>query len=122
MSIKSQLIPIFIENGAVEFVISLIEEHYKSKHLQHPEDFYTGEQHIFVLDFSTALLSNILHSKIAIEWLRNNSEICVNISNRLLNCIYEEKMPPSVMMHILISLSYIIKSPTLKKFVETPEC
>ena len=123
MSIKSQLIPIFIENDAIEFVISTLEEHYKSISVDNKDDTYnTGEQHIFVLDFSTALLSNILHSKIAIEWLRNNSETCVDISDRLLNSIYQEKMPPSVMMHVLICLSYIIKSPTLKNYVETPEC
>ena len=88
MSIKSQLIPIFIENDAIEFVISILEEHYKSISIDNVDDSYTGEQHIFVLDFSTALLSNILHSKIAIEWLRNNRETCIDISSRLLNSIY----------------------------------
>jgi len=30
MSIKSQLSPIFIENGVIEFILDRLEDHYKS--------------------------------------------------------------------------------------------
>ena len=66
MSIKSQLSPIFIENGVIDFILDRLEDHYKSSsqkinsRTKQPE----GQQHVFFLDFSTALLANILHSKI----------------------------------------------------------
>lgn len=122
MSIKSSLIPIFIENDVIEFVIKKVEVHYSSTSPPPGSRVYTGEQHIFFLDFSTAMLANILHCKVTLEWLKNNRSICISLANRLIEAIYQKKMPPSVLMHLLISLSYIIKSPMLKGYVETPEC
>jgi len=59
---------------------------------------------------------------VAQEWLRNNKEESINIANRLLVAIRQSKMPPSVLMHILISLSYLNRSEVLRSYVESPGC
>jgi predicted DNA binding CopG/RHH family protein len=122
MSIKSQLIPIFIELDIIEFIIRRLELHYSSNSPPPGSRVFTGEQHIFFLDFSTALLANILHSKVTLEWLKNNRHLCISLTNRLIEAINQKKVPPSVIMHLLISLSYIIKSPMLKSYAEGPDC
>lgn len=55
MSIKSQIVPIFIENGLIDFILDTVEQNCRLE----------LESNIFFLDFSTALLANIIHSKIA---------------------------------------------------------
>lgn len=64
MSIKSALIPVFIEHNVIEFIIHKLEVHYSSNSPPPGSRVFTGEQHIFFLDFSTAMLANILHCKI----------------------------------------------------------
>ena len=81
ISIKAQLIPIFIQNGVIEFILTKLKAHYRSAHQADLKAEFTGEQHIFFLDFSTALLANILHCKLSQEWLKNNKRECLSIAS-----------------------------------------
>ena len=85
MSIKSQLSPIFIENNVIDFILDRLEDHYNSskKNINPNTKQPEGMQHVFFLDFSTALLANILHSKITQDWLVKNDQQLISISNRL---------------------------------------
>ena len=64
--------------------------------------------HIFSLDFASALLANILHSHNTLEFLEKNQRQTKEIMNSLLSLL-KENIPISVLMHILISLSYLSK-------------
>lgn len=75
-----------------------------------------------MLDFSTALLANILHCKVTQEWLKKNPDHALKITNRLLNCLTQKKLSPSVLMHILICLGYLNQSEKLNELVNGPEC
>ena len=50
ISIKEDTIPIFVEQGIIDYTVQLIERSAKK------------EVHIFSLDFSSALMANILHA------------------------------------------------------------
>ena len=74
---------------------------------------------IFSLDFSTALLANILHDSFTTEFLlepKNQSEL-VRTIQKFLHLINERRMPTSTLMHILICLSYLNK----EKFTQVAE-
>ena len=66
---------------------------------------------IFALDFDSALLANVLHAKTSHGrlLLPQNREFTINLINRLLGLIYKKNLPTSVLMHILICLSYLNK-------------
>ena len=66
---------------------------------------------IFCLDFISALLANIVHAPSTQIALSQPSELAstTRIIGNLLNLIYDEKIPASVLMDILISLSYLNK-------------
>ena len=57
MSVKESTIDLFVKSGLIPWVLKLLE---KSK---------TLDIHIFSLDFSSALLANILHSHQTLEYL-----------------------------------------------------
>lgn len=80
----------------IKWVLKLLE---KSK---------TLDIHIFSLDFASALLANILHSHNTLEYLEKNPKQTKDIMNSLLSFL-KENIPTSVLMHILISLSYLSK-------------
>ena len=65
----------------------------------------------FALDFSTALLANILHAQSTHTHLQDpaNREELVYTVKTLLELITCKTMPTSTLMHILISLSYLNK-------------
>lgn len=96
MSIKGVLTPVFVEQGVIDFLILRLEDHIKF-----------GGEHIFFLDFSTALLANIFHCRECIQWLLVNKKEALTIANRLLGLLKEPKIPSSVLMHILMSLGYL---------------
>jgi hypothetical protein len=68
----------------------------------------SNDIHIFSLDFSSALLANILHSHNTLEWLEKNSKVTKETMTSLLSLL-KENIPTSVLMHILICLSYLSK-------------
>src|ERR1700742_3401375 len=64
--------------------------------------------HIFSLDFSSALLANILHSHLTMDALEKNAKLTKDVMTSLLSLL-KENIPTSVLMHILICLSYLSK-------------
>ena len=68
----------------------------------------SSEIHIFCLDFSSALLANVIHSQHTLNFLENNMDITKKILYSLLKLI-KSTIPVSVLMHILIAISYLSK-------------
>ena len=96
MSVKEDTIPIYMKYGLIDWIIKLLQ---RSR---------VNDIHIFCLDFASALLANILHSNITLEYLENNISVCKNLTETFLSMI-KENIPTSVLMHILICLSYLSK-------------
>ncbi len=67
MSVKEETIPIFMKAGLIDWIIKILQ---RSR---------ISEIHIFCLDFASALLANILHSSITIDYLESNPPICKNV-------------------------------------------
>ena len=64
--------------------------------------------HVFCMDFASALLANILHSYQVLDSLEKKPFLLKDIITRLLNML-KEQIPTSVLVHILICLSYLSK-------------
>lgn len=67
MSVKEDAIPVYMKHGLIDWIIKLLQ---RSR---------VSEIHIFCLDFASALLANILHSNITLEFLQNNLNVCKNV-------------------------------------------
>ena len=72
--------------------------------------------HVFCLDFSSAMLANIIHTPSTIAYLTKENEFSTEVMKRILKLI-RENIPVSVLMHLLICLSYLSK---INKLIE--EC
>ena len=66
------------------------------------------EIHIFSLDFASALMANILHATSTHEYMQKNTKYTKDLMVKLLKSL-KEPIPTSVLMHLLISLSYLNK-------------
>ena len=99
MSVKEAVIEVLVARGMIQWVLKLLD---KSR---------TGADiHIFSLDFSSALLANILHSHQTLEFLEKQPRLTKDIINNLVQCLKEASIvPTSVLMHVLICLSYLSK-------------
>ena len=109
-SVKDATVPTMIESNLIGWVIELLGESLSRK------------INIFCLDFASALLANIIHSPHAIAFLENNLDIAKRVLEALLGFI-RSNLPVSVLMHVLIAISYLSKEnfePILAevKFVE----
>lgn len=69
VSVKEEAIGIYMKYGLIDWIVKLLQ---RSR---------ISEIHIFCLDFSSALLANILHSTITHDYLENNLTICKNVIN-----------------------------------------
>ena len=96
MSAKEDLVDLLVKNKMIDWIIKLIERS------------TSKEIHTFSLDFGSALLANILHVNTTLDFLEKDPSFTKNIMQRLLTLI-RESIPTSVLMHILISLSYLSK-------------
>ena len=96
MSVKEATIELFVSNGLIQWALKLLEKN-KSQ-----------EIHIFSLDFSSALLANILHSNWTLEHLEKQPAQTKEMMKGLLSLL-KENIATSVLMHILICLSYLSK-------------
>lgn len=67
MSVKEDTIPIYMKAGLIDWVIKLLQ---RSR---------ITDVHIFCLDFASALLANILHSNVTLEFLEKNTQVCKNV-------------------------------------------
>ena len=104
MSIKEDTVETIMKFKMIDWVVKLVERSLEK------------EVHIFSLDFATALLANILHASNTQEYLLKNLSFARSIMERLLGMI-KEQIPTSVLMHVLICLSYLSR----EKFSKTVE-
>lgn len=95
-SIKDTVIPTMIENNLINWIIDLLNESLSKK------------INVFCLDFASALLANIIHSPHTISFLENNLDLAKRILEQLLN-LMKSNIQVSVLMHILIAISYLSK-------------
>ena len=110
MSIKENIIKIYLKNGLIDWINKLLE---RSR---------TNEVHIFCLDFASALIANMLQCSFVLDFLEKNMVPCKSLMENFLGMI-KEKIPTSVLMHILICLKYLGKNRFKKvkdecKFIE----
>lgn len=66
------------------------------------------EIHTFCLDFGSALLANIFHNYAVLEKLEKSTPLLSEILTRLI-ALLKENLPTSVLIHLLICLSYLSK-------------
>lgn len=64
--------------------------------------------HTFCLDFGSALLANILHNYSVLDKLDKNPSLLSEILSRLIGLL-KQNIPTSVLIHLLICLSYLSK-------------
>jgi hypothetical protein len=96
VSIKEDTIPFLVKKGLITWVIKMVDRSLES------------EIHVFSLDFASALLANILHAKSTGENLVTDKKYVSKLLETMLRQI-REKIPTSVLMHLLICLSYLSK-------------
>jgi hypothetical protein len=96
MSVKEEVIPILVDHDMINWILALLSKSKKS------------DIHIFSLDFSSALLANILHCYTTLEKLEEDGDFTKKIMISLLSLL-KENIPSTVLMHILICLSYLSK-------------
>ena len=67
--------------------------------------------HVFCLDFATAMLANVVHSKWTQEALAKKPETVRHVIDSILKVIKEpaDRIEVSVLMHLLITLSYLCR-------------
>ena len=94
MSVKESNIQSFLKYGLIDWFIKLL---LRSKN---------NQIHVFCLDFSSALIANILQSNVTLEFLEKNIAVCKNLIETFLNII-KEKIHSSVLMHYLICLNLL---------------
>lgn len=77
--------------------------------------------HMFCLDFATAMLANMVHSRTCQTNLEKKPEVVVLIIDTILKIIKEppEKIEVSVLMHLLITVSYLCRDRFKKQLDET---
>ena len=68
MSVKEDTIQYYMKHGLIDWIIKLLQ---RSR---------ISEVHIFCLDFASALLANILHSNVTLDYLEKNLPICKNVN------------------------------------------
>ena len=102
ISIKSDSIPILVDLKLIKYIIQLVQRALKRE---------LDNGLTFALDFSTALLANILHAQSTHTHLQDpaNREELIFTVESMLELITCKEMPTSTLMHILISLSYLNK-------------
>jgi hypothetical protein len=64
--------------------------------------------HVFCLDFASATLANVIHTPYTLQYLEHNPKFAYQVMEQLLKFI-RENIQVSVLMHILICLSYLSK-------------
>lgn len=97
VSIKEDTVIYLVKRGIIDWIVALIQRSLKK------------DIHVFSLDFSSALLANILHAKDTnTQWLNEREDQVKNLLKVMLELI-KKKVPTSVLMHLLICLSYLSK-------------
>ncbi len=89
----------------IDWIVGLIERSTKK------------EVHIFSLDFASALMANILHATNSHDYLIKNPKYTKGLMVKILKML-KENIPTSVLMHLLICLSYLNKEKFAKQAEE----
>lgn len=95
-SIKDTVVPTMVQKGLIKWVMDLCKKSLKEK------------IHVFCLDFASAMLSNIIHTQSTLTYLEQNKDYTTDLMENLLRLMRED-IPVSVLMHLLICLSYMSK-------------
>ena len=101
VSIKEDTIPFLVKRGLITWIVKLVGRSLEN------------EIHVFSLDFASALLANILHAKSSSEHLSKDKKYVTKLLEMMLKLI-KDKIPTSVLMHLLICLSYLSKDAFLE--------
>jgi len=94
-----------VDQGIIEWILQLVERS------------LTRKVHIFSLDFASALLANILHASSTASYLEKNPMKTKLLMSKMLG-ILKDKIPTSVLMHLLICLSYLNREKYAKQAEE----
>jgi hypothetical protein len=108
-SVKDSVIKVYWDNDLISWVLSLVRKSLNTK------------IHMFCLDFATAMLANMVHSRTCQASLEKRPEVVVQIIDTILKIIKEppEKIEVSVLMHLLITVSYLCRERFRKQLDET---
>lgn len=69
VSLKKDIIGIYIKYGIIDWIIKLLQRYRVNKE----------KIHSFCIDFSSAIIANILHSEVILQFLENNVAACKNV-------------------------------------------
>lgn len=94
ISIKEESITTYLKYGVIDWIIKLLQ---RSR---------INTINGFCIDFSSALLANILKSKTTLEFLENNNSVCRNLMETFLSMI-GENIPVTLLKHFLMCLGYL---------------
>ncbi len=94
ISIKEETIEVFLKYGIIDWVVKLLQ---RSK---------INSINSFCVDFSSALLANIIRSKTTLAFLENNNSVCRNLMETFLSMI-REKSSQTLLKHFIICLGYL---------------
>jgi hypothetical protein len=99
MSVKEQVIEVLVQRGMLQWVLRLLDKQRAG-----------ADIHVFSLDFASALLANMLHSYLTLELLEKQPRLTKEVVVGLLASLRDPaNVPTSVLMHMLICLSYLSK-------------
>lgn len=109
MSCKEEVVELLSRLGIQTWLLELIEKSTKVKVVKGQKQTADAQPiHVFCLDFASALLANMLHSYAVLESLEKNPTQLKDVMSRLLGLL-KEPIPTSVLIHVLICLSYLSK-------------
>ena len=94
MSLKENTIPIFIKYGMIDFIVKLLQRSRVNK------------INSFCLDFSTALLANILRANDSKLFLIDNNSVYRNLLETFLSLL-EDNINITMLKNVLMSLGYL---------------
>ena len=122
ISIKTDSVPILFDLKVVEWSLDFISRVITVKQGAKQEQQLSNGV-IFALDFDSALLANILHAKTTSVSLQlpASRESTIALINKLLGLIQKKNLPTSVLMHLLICLSYLNKD-KFQELAESKQC
>ena len=92
---NKDIISLYLKFGLIDWIIKLLQRSRINKNINS-----------FCLDYSSALLANILKSEVTITFLENNSSVCRNLIETFLSMI-DDNTPTTMLKHILMCLGYL---------------
>lgn len=94
ISIKEESIQMYLKYGVIDWIVKLLQ---RSR---------INTINSFCIDFSSALLANILRAKTTLEFLNNNNSVCRNLMETFLSMI-GENLASTLLKHFIMCLGYL---------------